>query len=224
MPTTAKNELDPFSDEALEARPVANPNAVQSGWEAASTITTQAAPLTKKTYVDDFKFKDGEYQIVKFLDQNGPFAVYKQHFLQQKTEGKRSYISLGANDPLTTRLGSKPEEKRAFSIVNFSLPEGPQRQKLIATPRLWKSLHAAHFSPQGPLIKNYWALTRTGIKQTTAYNIVPVKGRDLVDDWNIPFSEQEADALVATFAPFTKDDVKIPTWEELEEVARSLGN
>jgi len=108
--------------------------------------------------------------------------------------------------------------------VNFSLPEGPQRQKLIATPRLWKSLHAAHFSPQGPLIKNYWALTRTGIKQTTAYNIVPVKGRDLVDDWNIPFSEQEADALVATFAPFTKDDVKIPTWEELEEVARSLGN
>lgn len=219
--TTAKHDVDPFSEEELAKTPVANPNAVSSGWDAGDSLN---APSALKVYAEDFKFKDGEYQVVKFLDQEGPFAVYKQHFLQQKTEGRRSYVSLGANDPLVIRLGSKPEEKRAFSIVNFSLPEGPQRQKLIATPRLWKSLHAAHFSPQGPLTKNYWALTRTGIKQTTAYNIVPVKGRDFADDWVLDYTEEQAEALVKTFFPFTKEDIKTHTWEELEEVARSLSN
>ena len=162
---------------------------------------------------------DGTIQIVKFIDEDGPFAVYRQHFLTQKTEGKRSYVSLGANDPLCTKLGSKPEEKRAFTIINLSAP-GMPRQMLIASTRLFKTLHAAHFSPQGPLNKSYWALSRTGKMQTTMYHVNPVKGRDLQEDWSI--NEEEANKAVASAVPFTRADIKEPTWEELEAVAASL--
>jgi hypothetical protein len=209
-------EADEFASEAVNTgRPEqATSTAVQSGWSAAESLTAPS-----EGYPQNFKFNDG-YQIIKFLDEDGPFAVYKLHFLTQKTEGQRSYISLGANDPLCTQLGSKPEEKRAFSIVNLSAEGGPQRQMLIASPRLFKALHAAHFSPQGPLTKNYWAVSRTGKMQTTAYHINPVKPRDLMEDWQI--DEAAAEAAVANAKPYTRKDLREPTWEELEAVAASL--
>ena len=118
------------------------------------------------------------------------------------------------------RSGSKPEEKRAFSVLNLSAPGGPVRQMLIASPRLYKSLHTAHFSPQGPLNKNYWALSRSGKMQQTTYNINPVKPRDLMEDWNI--DEAAAEAASAAAKPFTRADLKEPTWDELETIANSL--
>jgi hypothetical protein len=210
-------ETDEFSNEAINARPAqstASGNFIQSGWDAGEKLTSPAGNFNK-----EFKFTEGGFQVIKFLDQDGPFAVYKQHFLNNK-EGQKSYMSLGPNDPLIVKLNSKPEEKRAFSIVNLSAEGGPQRQMLIATPRLWKSLHAAHFSPQGPLTKNYWALSRTGKQQTTAYHVNPVKGRDLMEDWQI--DEAAAEAAVASFEPFTRADLKTPTWEELDAIADSL--
>lgn len=212
-----KASNDAFSNEALSARPAGAPvttDAIQSGWDAGEKITRPTQGYNK-----EFKFTEGGFQIVKFIDQDGPFAVYSQHFLNNK-EGQKSYISLGLNDPLCVKLGSKPEEKRAFSIVNLSAEGGPQRQMLIASPRLWKALHAAHFSPQGPLTKNYWAMSRSGKMQQTTYHINPVKSRDLMEDWNI--DEAAAEAAVASFQPFTRSDLRTPTWEELESIADSL--
>lgn len=209
-------ENDEFTTDAIASRPAqATSTAIQSGWAAAESTLTPAGD-----YPVEFKFTEGTYQVVKFLDEDGPFAIYRQHFLSQKTEGKRSYISLGANDPLCVKLGSKPEEKRAFSIINLSAPGGPRREMLIASPRLFKTLHAAHFSPQGPLTKNYWALSRTGKMQTTTYNVNPVKPRDLMEDWQI--DEAAAEQASATFKPYTRADLKEPTWDELDAIANSL--
>lgn len=209
-------ENDEFTTESIASRPAQTTStAIQSGWAAAESTLAPAGD-----YPVEFKFTEGTYQVIKFLDEDGPFAIYRQHFLTQKTEGKRSYISLGANDPLCVKLGSKPEEKRAFSIINLSAPGGPRREMLIASSRLFKTLHAAHFSPQGPLTKNYWALSRTGKMQTTTYNVNPVKPRDLMEDWQI--DEAAAEHAVATFKPYTRADLKEPTWEELEAVANSL--
>lgn len=208
-------ENDEFSTDALAARPSQSTSTViQAGWEAAEVTPAGG------DYPVEFKFTDGGFQVVKFLDEDGPFAVYRQHFLSQKTDGKKSYISLGPNDPLCTKLGSKPEEKRAFSIVNLSAPGGPRREMMIASPRLFKTLHASHFSPQGPLTKNYWAVSRTGKMQTTTYHINPVKPRDLMEDWQI--DEATAETAVASFKPYTRADIKEPTWEELEAIAASL--
>lgn len=210
MPTT-----DEFSTMNVDDRPATpTSNAVQSGWDAAEKLTTASGD-----YPTEFKFNDGEFTVVKFIDQNGPFAIYKQHFLQQKTVGKKSYVSLGPNDPLCTKLGSKPEDKRAFTIAVIT-PSGVTRQMLIASPRLYKTLHSAEFSPQGPLTKNYWALSRTGKMQQTVYHLQSIKSRDLLEDWGI--NPEVAEAEVAKIEPYTRSVIKEHTWEELDEIANSL--
>ena len=202
---------------SIEDRPVGDAvmsTAVQSGWDAAERLSGASVD-----YPVEMKLGE-DFQVVKFLDPDGPFATYKQHFLQQKTVGRRSYISLGPTDPLCVKLGSKPEDKRAFTVVNLSAPGGPQRQMLIATPRLYKTLHAAHFSPQGPLNKNYWAISRTGKMQQTVYHLNAIKGRDLQEDWSI--NQEVAEAAIAQMKCFTREDIKTHSWAELEEVANSL--
>jgi len=213
---TVENDEFANIDDSLDARPSqATSTSVKAGWEA-------AAPKASSTidYPKEFKFSE-EFQIVKFLDQEGPFAVYDQHFLSQVTSGRRSYVSTGPNDPLIKLLGSKPEPKKAFTIANLSADGGVQRQQLIASSRLFKSLHSANFSQQGPLTRNYWALSRTGKMATTVYHINAVKSRDLAEDWGI--TDVEAiEAAIAEMKPFTPSDIKTHTNEELEAVARSL--
>lgn len=210
MPAT-----DAFSATSIDERPATpSSNAVQSGWAAAESLTTVSGD-----YPTEFKFNDGEFTVVKFIDQNGPFAIYKQHFLQQKTVGKKSYVSLGANDPLCTKLGSKPEDKRAFTIAVIT-PTAVVRQMLVASPRLYKTLHSAEFSPQGPLTKNFWAISRTGKMQQTVYHLQAIKGRDLMEDWGI--DPTFADTEVAKIKPYERSVIKEHTWEELEEIANSL--
>jgi hypothetical protein len=91
---------------------------------------------------------------------------------------------------------------------------------LIATPRLYKTLHAGEFSPQGPLTKNYWAISRTGIKQQTVYNLMSVKARDLQEDWGIV--EAEAEAAIANFKPFERSAIREDNHAALVEIADSL--
>lgn len=212
MPKVDEFNIDPV----LDARPEqATSTAVQAGWEAADKLSVSAGD-----YPVEFRFNEGEFTVIKFLDPNGPFASYKQHFLQQKTEGKRSYVSLGPNDPLCTKLGSKPEDKRAFTIANLSVPGGPQRQMIVASPRLYKTLHAAHFSPAGPLNKNYWAISRTGKMQQTVYHLTPIKPRDLQEDWGI--NPEETEKAIAEMKPYERSVIKEHTWAELEEIANQL--
>jgi hypothetical protein len=222
MAINRTDEISPEQDEfamtstSITERPVqSSSTAVQSGWDAAEKLTVSAGDFPV-----EFKFNEGEFQVVKFIDQNGPFAIYKQHFLQQKTTGKRSYVSLGANDPLCVKLNSRPEDKRAFSIVNLSAAGGPQRQMLIASPRLYKSLHAAHFSPQGPLTKNYWAISRTGKMQQTVYSLNSVKGRDLLEDWSI--DEAKVESVLATLEAYPRSAIYENSVAELTEIANDL--
>ena len=209
-------QVDEFAgNDELDARPSqASSTAVQSGWDAAQALVTNNGEFPV-----DFKFNDGEFQVIKFLDQTGPFAIYKQHFLQQKTVGKKSYTCLGPNCPLC-RLPHKPEDKRGFTIANLSAEGGPQRQVLTASTRLYKQLHSAEFSPAGPLVKNYWAVSRSGKMQQTVYHLTPIKARDLQEDWNI--NAEEAEKAIAEMQPYERSIIKEHTWAELEEIAQSL--
>lgn len=209
-------KVDEFAGNAdLDARPEqASSTAVQSGWDAAQSLVTSSGD-----FPTDFKFNDGEFQVIKFLDQTGPFSVYRQHFLQQKAIGKKSYVCLGSNCPLC-RLPNKPEDKRAFTIANLSAPGGIERQILTASTRLYKQLHQAEFSPAGPLTKNYWAVSRSGKMQQTVYHLTPIKARDLQEDWNI--NAEEAEKAIAEMVPYDPKIIKEHSWAELEEIAQDL--
>lgn len=206
------------ADDALSARPTNGSSAVSSGWDAAI-----ASIKSEREYASEFKCSE-EPQIIKFLDQTGPFAVYKQHFLNKT--GKRSYIwdGSGPSDPLQTLLGSRAEDKRGFTIANLS--EKPvKRQMLIASVRLFKTLHASHFSAQGPLQGTperpmYWALSRTGKMQSTVYHLTPIKQRDLMEDYGI--DPVVAEAEIAKMQCFTVADLNMSSYDELLRVAQEL--
>lgn len=205
------------AEQAIEARPTAaSSTAVASGWGASAASNGEGFP-------EEFKFADGEYKIVKFIDptNSGPFAVYKQHWLNQVTTGKRSFISPGPNDALTVKLGSNPVQKYAFTVVNFSEPDGFKRQILVAGNRLFGMLKEANANAKsGPLTNGYWALSRTGKLQSISYAVNPIKERDLQEDWGI--DPVKAAEFVSTVQPYDKSAIRVSSYEELEKLVASL--
>lgn len=199
----------------VNARPSGGqPSAIDEGWGELS------APR-QSSYTVDFKHSE-QIQVIKFLDAEGPFARYKQHFLKNKATGKKSYVCLGASCPLCEldpKTGGLAEDKWAFTIANLSA-DPIERQILVATPKLYRMLHTLTFSPQGPLPSKYWGISKSGERQTTNYHLTPIKGRDLGEDWSI--DEKAAEAAIAEMTPFTKDTISIASYETLAEIAATL--
>ena len=211
-------EMDEFSMDSttdVDARPASStPSSIQSGWDAGNAMTLKA-PVD---YPKDLKITD-QIQVIKFLDQNGPFAIYKQHWLQQKTAGQRGYVCIGNGCPLCLELSSKAESKHGFTVAVLS-GDVAVRQILTVSPLLYKSLHAAEHSPAGPLPKNYWAISRTGEMLRTVYSLTPVKARDLTEDYGI--DQAAVEASIALMAPYTRAEVRESSLEELKEVVAEL--
>jgi hypothetical protein len=211
-PDAASYVADDIDDRPQQA--TASSTSVLSGWDAADTFTTSS------DFPTEVKFEEGKHLVFKFLDENGPFAIYKQHFLKQKTSGKRSYVCVGADCPLCVKLQDRPENKRAFTVVTLNSESGIQRQMLISGARLYQALHAAHYSPQGPLTKGYWAIIRIGKGPQTSYTVAPIKERDLEEDWNL--DAEKASAAVTSAEVYTRNLIKEHSLEELDEIADSL--
>lgn len=221
---TLASENDAFSIDStvLADRPMqASSSVIQSGWDAAEKASTPVGD-----YPSDFKFIENEYQVIRFMDPQdvkGPFAVYKQHFLKQKLSGKRSYVCLEKNCPLCIRLQDKAEDKKAFTVINYSAEGGPQRQILIASVKLFKQLVGIEYSSAGPIVSKYWSVTRTGKSQTTNYIITPIKPRDIAEDApHLGINEIDGEAVFQSFTPFDRSAIKESTWDELEAIALSL--
>lgn len=213
----AAPDLSAYVADDVDDRPAqstASSTAVLSGWESADAFASTG------DYPTEVKFEENKHLVFKFLDQNGPFAIYKQHFLKQKTSGKRSYVCIGANCPLCLKLEDRPENKRAFTVVTLNSTEGMKRQILTAGARLYQALHAAHYSPQGPLTKGYWAIVRIGKGPQTTYTVTPIKERDLEEDWNI--DQAKAADIVDVSEVYPRSIIKENTLDELDEIADSL--
>ena len=205
--------VDEFSMENAEVdgRPENGTDAIKSGWDAAEEA------VKPKEYAKDFKLSE-TIQVIKFLGAAEPIK-YSQHFLTEKKEGQRSYVCLGSGCPLCVKLLHKPEKKYAFSIAVLT-PTETTLTKLVASPLFFKSLHAAHHSPAGPLSKNYWAVARRGQMQHTVYTLNPVKGRDLGEDFGI--EEPKVEAAIAEMKAFDSSSLRRLSVDELTEIANAL--
>lgn len=186
-------------------------SALQSGWEAALNASKSDA----KRFTNEFKFTE-EPQLVKFLT-NVPFAVYDQHWIERK--GKRSFVCLGDNCPLCDK-GDTPRSKVAFSIVNLSAEE-PIVEMLITSPSLTNQLASLDKDAKtGPLDRLYWSLSRHGKESKTTYTVIPVKPRDLDEDWGC--DQAEVEALIDTFEPLTAKVISLTPRSELADIAREI--
>ena len=203
--------VDLFTEEDENEAPEQS-SVIQTGWAAAKKATAK----TTKTFATDFRF-DEDVQLIKFISDEP--HVFMQHWINRP--GKKSFISIGEGDPLIA-VGSKPDQKFAFTVLNLS-DEEPQLQMMIVGVRLCGQLEKlASNAKTGPLNRPdlYWAVSKTGTGTKTAYSIVPVKERDLAEEWQLdPVACSE---LIKTMKPLGRDALHISTKAELAEIAREI--
>jgi hypothetical protein len=153
-----------------------------------------------------FKWADnGEVQVVKFLDTE-PWS-YNQHWVTRS--GKQSFPCIGKNCPLCA-IGSKVTQKIVYSLLNLS-EDNPVVQTLEVTQSVDDILSAFDTDKKtGPLPKMWYALSRTKKPRSSGfgnynYHVLPIKDRDLEEDYDISLDDAE-DALDTAEAP---DPVKV---------------
>lgn len=211
--TAQVEDEDLFIEEDEDETPDRS-STVQSGWAAAKKTVEKST----KTYATDFKF-DEDVQLIKFISDE-PMS-FMQHWINRP--GKKSFISIGEGDPLI-EVGSKPDPKFAFTVLNLS-DEDPQLQLMIVGVRLCGQLEKlASNSKTGPLNRPdlYWAVSKSGQGTKTAYSIVPVKERDLAEEWEIdPVAAAE---LIKTMKPLGPEALHMSTKAELAEIAREIAS
>ena len=204
-------DADLFIEEDETESP-AHSSTIQTGWSAAK----KAVAKSTKTFATDFRF-DEDVQLVKFISDEP--MVFMQHWVNRP--GKKSFISIGEGDPLIA-VGSKPDQKFAFTVLNLS-DEEPQTQLMIVGVRLCGQLEKLASNPKtGPLNRPdlYWAVSKSGSGTKTSYSIVPVKERDLAEEWEIdPVAAAE---LIKTLKPLGPDALHTSTKAELAEIAREI--
>jgi hypothetical protein len=182
------------------------------GWSDAAKL------MDKKEgdYATDFKFSE-EARLVKFLEDN-PFAVYEQFWIEK--EGKKSYVSLGSDDPLAVVAGQTARGKFAFNVLVLTDDE-PNLQVLTASPGLARQLKAANDDPRrGPLTRHYWSISRQGTGPTTLYSLERVKRDDLAEEWEV--DPERVDAVAANVKPYDSSIIRVLTYDEHMEVAQAL--
>jgi hypothetical protein len=208
------NASNYFADED-EFLPAKHGTTVQSGWDAA------AAYLKPKkeagAYPTNFKLTE-KPQLIRFMD-DAPFYVYQEHWIN-RTEGKRSFVCLGAECPLCTIAGDHPRPRFVFNVLVLT-DEEPNVQILTATPTLARTLQAKHEDPRlGPLSKYYWAISRQGTATTTQYVLDRVKAVDLAAEWDLDV--EVAENFLSSATRYDQSAVYISPQEELLKLARQL--
>jgi hypothetical protein len=187
---------------------------IQSGWDAAR----KSAAKSGKKFATDFRF-DENVQLVKFISAE-PLS-FMQHWVNRP--GKKSFVALPDGDPLV-EVGSIPSQKYAFTVLNLS-DEEPQVQLMVVGIRLFNQLEKlATDKKTGPLNRSdmYFAVSKSGTGTKTVYSAMPVKERDLIDDWDIdPVAAAE---MIKTLKPLGAEALHVSTRAELAEIAREIAS
>lgn len=230
MPTAAQRRTndyiadDSFLDDEDNYAPdredvrASRSSAIQSGWEAALKSSGG-----DKSYTNDFKWSE-EDQLVKFLDSE-PIAVYDQHWIERP--GKKSWTCLGKGCPICG-VGDLPRRKIAFAVVNL----GPRRRKneeefepvaeVLTVSQKTAQIFSRHHNDEvtGPLDRLYYRLSKSGTAQQTVFSVVPVKPRDLDEEWGL--NPADTESLIEGFEPIDASVISSPTKSALEEIAEEI--
>jgi hypothetical protein len=208
---TAENYLD---EDSVDAAPK-HGTTVQAGWGAAAAILKPKRE--SGDYPTDFRFSE-KPQLVRFLE-NEPFAIYEQHWID-RTEGKRSFVALGDNDPLTIIAGSKPRARFAFNVLVLT-DEEPTVQIMTVPASFARQLQQANEDPRrGPLTKYYWAISRQGTGPSTQYMLDRVRASDLAEEWDL--DPENVEAAAASAVPYDKSVIYVASYEDHLKLAREL--
>ena len=181
---------------------------ISQGWKEAKKNRP------KGDWTNDFIFTE-DPRIVKFLTAE-PWT-YGQHWVQR--EGKKGFPCRGKGCPLC-KVGIKVSQKYVFSVVDLGEDGAePTVVNLQVGVKLADQLEAFNDDPKvGPLTKFYWAMSRAGKGLKTTYTVLPVKDRDLEEDWEFDLDAIE-DFLDTAEAPTPEKAITWYSAERLKEIA-----
>jgi hypothetical protein len=211
--TTPATEADVFEEDSEDEVPERS-SVIQVGWGAAKKVASKAA----KSYATDFRFEE-DVQLIKFLSSEP--MCFSQHWVQR--QGKKSFICPGTPACPLCRAGNNAESKFAFSVVNLSADESEDLtvQMMTVGIRLVTQLGKLNEDPKtGPLDRMYWAVSKSGQGAKTTYSIMPVKDRDLADDWDI--DPTDVIAALKSLKALDADSLRPNTMDELKAIAREM--
>jgi hypothetical protein len=204
----SEEDSDAFVDE--DEVTATRSSTVQRGWAAASKAASAATGGGKFFKVDP------KPQLVKFISPDG-VLTYNQHWVDEAPTKKKSFVCCGDGCPICA-AGNKPSPRYVFSVLNLSL-DVPIVQRMDAAPTLLKQIEPLHVDKRtGPMDKLFWSISATkGSGNRNVWSLVPVKPRDIEEDWDI--EEDFALDLADDAVPVEESDIFIPEVEELEEIA-----
>lgn len=191
---------------------------IHGGWTAGQKVMDSASD-----YAQVLKL-ESNIQIIKFLDDQ-PYANYRRHWVDRLTSKgpqKRAYTCLetvGRTCPLCG-IADRPQAVSAFNVVLI----GDDGQVMLKTwdvgARAFNTLKAYANDPKiGPLSKGYFAVNKTGAKQNTSINVIPVRASALEEDYDItPPTEAE----IRSAGRYDASIIQIPKKSELEEIAQEI--
>lgn len=193
---------------------------IHSGWTAGQKVMDSSSD-----YAQILKL-ESNIQIIKFVEDQ-PYANYRRHWVDRMTAKgpqKRAYTCLetvGKSCPLCA-IGDRPQAVSAFNTVVV----GDDGQVMLKTwdvgARVFNVLKAYSNDPKiGPLSKGYFAVSKTGAKQNTQINVIPVRESALLEDYEItPPTEAEIRAA----GKYDSSIIQIPKLSDLSEVAQEISD
>lgn len=209
---TAPKEDEKVTPEDASVRQAAA-RVIKRGWGNAEAVNAAGSPFAQRlTITDDAK-------VIKFLEDD-PYTSYRQHWIER--QGQKSFTCTDDMDPRGCPLckaGNRPSARFAFNVAVLQDGEEPVLKSYEVGPRIIDSLKNFHLDPrQGPLTKNYWAVSKTGKGATSQTNHQMVRERDLETDWELaPITEEQIAALKKS--AYGASIVSIPTRKTLQTIA-----
>lgn len=215
-PTRTRAQAAPKAkDDDDEDEPEERPKlSIQRGWGAAERVASESNGFATK-----FKLSE-EAKIVKFLE-DGPYASFRQHWIDRSGPGQRSYTCI-ADDPRGCPLcdaGHRASARYAFNVAVLAEDMEPVVNSFEVGARVFSQLKNYHNDKRtGPLSKNYWAINKSGRGSTAATNTNMIRERDLPEDWGLdPLTEDQIKVL--TKKMYGPEIVQINSYRDLEKVA-----
>jgi hypothetical protein len=194
---------------------------IRPGWGASQEIIDSTS-----NYAQAFR-PTKDTQIIKILEAK-PYASFRRHWIDRVGIGKRAYVclqSIGQDCPLCN-VGDKPGAVTAFNIALLSDDGTAVVKSWDCGVKLTQQLKGYNTDPKiGPLDRPglYFAVKKTEAQQrqqvTTTVN--PVRGRDLLEDWQTPPLDDEQLAALMSRC-YTVDIVGMTPRHEMEEIAAEI--
>lgn len=212
--TKPREYAPPTEEETSEEEETREPriDTVRSGWGARKEMATGG------DFPDRLKLSD-EPTLIKFLEDE-PYAVFRQHWLDEIAAKRKSYTCIEDDCPLCA-IGDKPKLQVGFNVAALVKGKWVHHTYTAATmaSEMWEGKATG---PHGPLPKHFWAAVMTGkTKQTKQTTADVVRERDLEEEWGITPPSPEDIAKVAEKC-VDKSSVPKSTRTQLQDLADEL--